>query len=67
MDEVQRTFSVAVKIKKDVPGDLLEDVNFEVLIKKIRDGIEESCGRTIGAINSYIVGEVAIDEEDSDA
>lgn len=67
MNEVERTFSVSVKITKDTPGDLLEDLNFEVLIKKIKDGIEESCNRTMGVINSYIVGEVTIDEEDSNA
>ena len=54
----KRTFSVSVKIVKDTPGNIEDDVNYGRLIKMIKDGIEESAGRTCGVINSYMVGEV---------
>lgn len=64
MDEKYRTFTVSVKIVKGVPGTLAEDVNFERLIKMIKDGIAESCGRTIGVINSYMIDDVKEIEND---
>lgn len=66
MDEKVRTFTVTVKIKKDTPGALEDDVNFSRLIKMIKDGIEESCGRTLGIINSYMIGEVLIKASDEE-
>jgi len=63
-DEIQKTFSVTVKIVKDVPGSLEDDVNYERLLEMIKDGISESCGRTIGAINSYQVGDVVMESTD---
>ena len=69
MDEKVRTFMVSVKIQKETPGLLADDVNFKRLVKMIKDGIEESCGRTVGVINSYMIGEILVkasDEENGD-
>ena len=56
--ESQKTFSVTVQIVKDVPGNLEDDINFNRLLNIIKNGIAESCGRTIGVINSYMVNDV---------
>ena len=63
-DEIQKTFHVSVKIVKGVLGTLEDDVNYGRLLKMIEDGIAESCGRTIGVINSYQVGDVEMESDD---
>ena len=57
-DEIERKFSVSVRVTKDTPGNVEDDVNCERILKMVKDGIEESCGRTCGVINSYIIGDV---------
>lgn len=57
-NEVNKTFYVAVKITKETPGNLEDDVGYGELIKKIKNNISEVVGCTQGVINSYQVGEV---------
>ena len=49
---------VAVRIAKDGEGDLKDDLNFEQIIKKIKNNISEAVGITMGVINSYQLGDV---------
>lgn len=58
MDEKERVFQVRLKITKDIEGNFEDDVNYEQLVKIIKKGIEESCTRTVGVINSYLIGDV---------
>ena len=56
--EANKTFYVAVRIAKDGEGDLKDDLNYEQIIKKIKNNISEAVGITMGVINSYQLGDV---------
>lgn len=57
-NKIQKTFCVSVKFSKETPGNLVDDIGFDQLIKKIKNNISEAVGCTQGVINSYQVGEV---------
>lgn len=59
-NEIQKTFTVSVNITMETPGALEDDINFGRLLNIIKASIAESCGRTIGVINSYMVGDVEV-------